>query len=87
MNKRAVLIITDGLYVDGVTLRTGDDHTENPDDVVEHLSLRTSEQLLADLRRVLARAVQRVDSLDPYYTVIDCEAIARVRAAIGDGHE
>jgi hypothetical protein len=82
MSKRAVLIITEGLYVDGVTLRTGDDHTENPDDVVEHLSLRTSEQLLADLRTLAGYTTQPKDNGRQYTFGEVLDAAARVRALL-----
>ena len=75
MPNRAAIIITEGRYVTGLTLRNGDDSWN---DELENLWLETDPQLLADLRYLVELGEVFTDSE---------AAAARVRAAIGDGHE
>lgn len=74
--SRAVIIVTDGLYVDGVTLRKG---VGGAADVAEDVWLETSPQLLADLRTLTTECLHGdLASLR--------DAAARVRALLpGEG--
>ena len=80
MSKRAVLIITDGFYVDGVTL----DSLRSIDDFIW---LETSEQLLADLRTLVKAGewATTIADWDPHRRKENEIAVARVRALLPKG--